>query len=164
MDYSERAIAQRREATIWTKLHLPFALGQLAVCAISVLLIAAFFAGYVPFSVVHASALLKISLMAGAVITGSLWEKDVYGFWWFAPQFFFEDLLTYVVALFQIGYLIVYYHQPNNLAANVAVLMVCYLAYIINVTQYVLKHRSARRSMVLVREQAPQPQHRRRRR
>jgi 3-vinyl bacteriochlorophyllide hydratase len=111
---------------------------------------------------VHDSALLKIALMAGAVITGSLWERAVYGYWWFAPQFFLEDLLTYVVALFQIGYLVVYYHAPNDLAANVSVLIVSYLAYVVNVTQYVLKHRIARRSMALVRQPAPRVEPRRR--
>jgi 3-vinyl bacteriochlorophyllide hydratase len=152
MENNERAIAERRAATIWTRLHPPFAFAQLAVCIASVGLICLFFAGRVSFSLVHDSALLKIALMAGAVITGSLWERAVYGYWWFAPQFFLEDLLTYVVALFQIGYLIVYYHSPDNLAANVAVLIVSYLAYVVNVTQYVLKHQVARRSMVLAKQ------------
>jgi 3-vinyl bacteriochlorophyllide hydratase len=160
MENTERAIAERRAATIWTRLHPPFAFAQLAVCIASVGLICLFFAGRVSFGIVHDSALLKIALMAGAVITGSLWERAVYGYWWFAPQFFLEDLLTYVVALFQIGYLIVYYHSPDNLAANVAVLIVSYLAYVVNVTQYVLKHRIARRSMVLVRAQAPRTERR----
>ncbi len=155
MDDSRLAIAQRREATIWTRIHPPFAFAQLAVCVVSVILIGFFFAGQISFNVVHLSALLKIALMAGAVVTGSLWERAVYGYWWFAPQFFLEDLMTYVVALFQIGYLLVYYHSPDNLAANVAVLIVSYLAYVVNVTQYVLKHASARRAMALVREQSP---------
>ena len=160
MENSERAIAERRAATIWTRLHPPFAFAQLAVCIASVVLICLFFAGRVSFSVVHDSALLKIALMAGAVVTGSLWERAVYGYWWFAPQFFLEDLLTYVVALFQIGYLMVYYHSPDNLAANVAVLIVSYLAYVVNVTQYVLKHQVARRSMVLAKQPAARAERR----
>jgi 3-vinyl bacteriochlorophyllide hydratase len=155
MENSQRAIAERRRATIWTRIHPPFAFAQLAVCLVSIGLIGLFFAGQVSFKVVHVSALAKIALMIGAVVTGSLWERAVYGYWWFAPQFFLEDLLTYVVALFQVGYLIVYYHSPDNLAANVAVLMVTYLAYAVNVTQYVLKNRLARRAMVPVREQSP---------
>jgi 3-vinyl bacteriochlorophyllide hydratase len=160
MENSEQAIAQRRADTIWTRIHPPFAFAQLAVCIVSVGLICLFFAGRISFGIVHDSALLKIALMAGAVITGSLWERAVYGYWWFAPQFFLEDLLTYVVALFQIGYLVVYYHAPNDLAANVSVLIVSYLAYVVNVTQYVLKHRIARRSMVLVRQPAPRAEQR----
>jgi 3-vinyl bacteriochlorophyllide hydratase len=160
MENSERAIAQRRAATIWTRIHPPFAFAQLAVCIVSVGLICLFFAGQVSFKIVHVSALLKIGLMAGAMLTGSLWERAVYGYWWFAPEFFLEDLLTYVVALFQIGYLLVYYHSPDNLAANVAVLIVSYFAYVVNVTQYVLKHRVARRAMVRVAERSPRDERR----
>jgi hypothetical protein len=56
--------------------------------------------------------------------------------------------------------LIVYYHSPDNLAANVAVLIVSYLAYVVNVTQYVLKHQVARRSMVLVKQPAARTERR----
>ncbi len=155
MDYSPGAIAARRAATIWTKIHPPFAFAQLAAWVVSLILLGFFFAGRLPFAVVQTSVLVKISLMAGAVVTGSFWERAVYGYWWFAPEFFLEDLFTYTVALFQIGYLIVYYSAPDNLSANVAVLLVTYFAYAVNVAQYVLKAVGRRTVLVPVREEAP---------
>ena len=154
MDDSPAAIAARRAATIWTKIHPPFAFAQLAAWVVSLILLAFFFAGRVSFDVVQTSVLIKISLMAGAVVTGSFWERAVYGYWWFAPAFFVEDLFTYTVALFQIGYLIVYYSAPENLSANVAVLLVTYFAYAVNVAQYILKAISRRPVLVPVPEEA----------
>ncbi|MFY9779070.1 MAG: 2-vinyl bacteriochlorophyllide hydratase [Candidatus Baltobacteraceae bacterium] len=154
MDDSPGAIAARRAATIWTKIHPPFAFAQLAAWIVSLILLGFFFAGRVPFGVVQISVLVKIALMAGAVVTGSFWERAVYGYWWFAPQFFFEDLFTYTVALFQIGYLIVYYSAPDNLSANVAVLLVTYFAYGVNVTQYIIKAANRRNVLVPVPEEA----------
>jgi hypothetical protein len=65
-----------------------------------------------------------------------------------------EDLFTYTVALFQIGYLIVYYSAPDNLSANVAVLLVTYFAYGVNVAQYIVKAATRRSVLVPVPEEA----------
>jgi len=44
----------------------------------SLVLLVLYFLHVVPFAEVHLSVLIKIVFMIGAVVTGSLWEHDVY--------------------------------------------------------------------------------------
>ncbi len=139
-------IEERRKASIWTRIHPFFAIGQLGVFFVSVTLLGFYFAGRVPFHVVHISVLIKVGLMVGAVITGALWERDVYGMWWFAKEFFVEDIITVVVFALHVVYLACVYTWPANLHFNLALLGVAYIAYITNAGQYIWRHRKNQRN------------------
>ena len=143
---SPEAIQDRRNASTWTLIHPIFAIGQLGVFLVSLVLLALYFAHDVSFRAVHASVLIKIAFMIGAVVTGSLWEHDVYGKWWFAHEFFIEDVMTANVFLLHIGYLITIYAFPGSMRASLAMLGVAYLAYGLNVGQYILSHLRFRQS------------------
>ena len=134
---SPLAMHARRKASIWTMIHPLFAIGQLFAFFVSVALLIAYFRGAVPFHVVHLSVLVKIGLMVGAVVTGSLWEHDMYGFWWFAPDFLIEDVMTLIVFIFQVSYLAVVRFHPAFTAAIVMMLCLAYAVYSINVAQYI---------------------------
>jgi len=136
------AVRERRAASPWTLIHPLFAIGQLLAFLVSVGLLVAYFRGAVPFHVVHVSVLVKIGLMVGAVVTGSLWERDVFGFFWFAPEFLFEDVMTLVVFIFQMSYLAMVALHPDRLSAIVGILCVAYAVYLANVAQYI--HRTQR--------------------
>ena len=140
------AIRERREASIWTSIHPVFAIGQLGVFLASLVLLALYLLHVVPFSAVHLSVLIKIAFMIGAVITGSLWEHDVYGKWWFAHEFFIEDVMTLNVFLLHIGYLVAIYGWPDNSRAFLALLGIAYLVYGLNVCQYIASHMRMRKS------------------
>jgi 3-vinyl bacteriochlorophyllide hydratase len=142
---SLEAVRKRREASVWTKIHPIFAIGQLAVFLVSVTLLILYFFHIVSFETVHVSVLTKIALMIGAVVTGSLWEHDVYGKWWFAYEFLIEDVMTANVFLLHIGYLLVYYFWPENTRAVFAMLFVAYAVYATNVAQYIHSHVNAQR-------------------
>jgi len=134
---SALALHARRKASIWTMIHPLFAIGQLLAFLFSVGLLIGFFRGAVAFHIVHVSVLIKIGLMVGAVITGSLWEHDMYGYWWFAPEFLLEDVMTLIVFIFQLSYLAVVAFHPDFLAAIVMMLCIAYTVYVINVAQYI---------------------------
>jgi 3-vinyl bacteriochlorophyllide hydratase len=136
-DAAQRAMLARRAKSIWTKIHPFFAIGQLLVFFVSVGLLITYFRGGIDFSIVHYSVLLKIGLMVGAVITGSLWEHDVFGHWWFAPEFFVEDCMTAFVFVTQIAYLSVHAVYPTNQNLITQVLLVAYAVYLCNVAQYI---------------------------
>lgn len=140
MVQSSNAIRERRDASVWTSIHPIFAIGQLGVFLMSVVLLALYFVHVVPFAAVHLSVLIKIAFMIGSVVTGSLWEHDVFGKWWFAHEFFVEDVMTANVVLLHAGYLVAVYGWPDNPAAYLAMLGVAYLAYALNVVQYVASH------------------------
>ena len=139
------AVQERSAASIWTRIHPVFAIGQLGVFLVSVVLLALYFLHMVPFTAVHDSVLMKIALMIGAMITGSLWEHDVFGPWWFAHEFFIEDVMTLNVFLLHIGYLITVYVWPQTMNAVLSMLGVAYAVYAFNVAQYIISHMNMNR-------------------
>jgi 3-vinyl bacteriochlorophyllide hydratase len=132
-------IRARRAASVWTKIHPIFAIGQLFSFFVSVGYLIAFYRGAVDFHVVHLTVLIKIALMIGAVITGALWERDVFGYYWFAPEFLFEDVMTLIVFITQAGYLAAAYSHPDRTQFLAAFISVAYVIYIANVAQYVYR-------------------------
>jgi 3-vinyl bacteriochlorophyllide hydratase len=120
-----------------------FALGQLGIFMMSVVLLALYFLHVVPFAAVQLSILIKIVFMIGAVLTGSFWEHDVYGKWWFAHEFFIEDVMTLNVFALHVLYLVTYYVWPWDSRAIIAVLLVAYAVYGLNVLQYIISHVNA---------------------
>jgi len=137
---SVSTIEERQRASKWTRIHPFFAIGQLAIFFISVVLLVLHFLGRVSMDAVHLSVLTKIGFMVGAVITGSLWEKDVFGKWWFANEYFIEDVMTVNVFGLHVLYLFCYYVSPANLKLSLAMLSVAYVVYGLNVAQYILRH------------------------
>jgi 3-vinyl bacteriochlorophyllide hydratase len=129
----------RRAASLWTRIHPVFALAQLAAFFVSVGLLVAYFRGAVSFDAVHQSVIVKVTLMLGAIVTGALWEKDVFGKYWFAPEFMGEDTMTVNVFILHIAYLVMAYTHPDNITAQIGTLIVAYGVYIANVAQYVLR-------------------------
>jgi 3-vinyl bacteriochlorophyllide hydratase len=136
---SSQEMVARRSASIWTKIHPVFALGQLLAFCVSVGLLVGYFRGVVTFDAVHQSVLVKVALMIGAIVTGALWEKDVFGHYWFAPEFLGEDTMTVNVFILHIGYLAMVVAHPDNVTAQIGTLIVAYGVYIANVAQYILR-------------------------
>ena len=134
------SIAERRRASIWTRIHPVFAIGQLGVFLMSAILLALYFFHVTSFAAVYLSVLVKIAFMLGAVVTGSLWEHDVFGAWWFAHEFFLEDVMTLNVFLLHIGFLVTSFVWSANMHAVLAMLLLAYGAYALNVVQYVVRH------------------------
>ncbi len=129
----------KRAASIWTTIHPIFAIGQLLAFFVSVGLLIAYFRHAVPFHAVHVSVLVKIGLMVGAVLTGSFWERDVFGWWWFAPEFLAEDVMTLMVFVLQLSYLAMTWLHPGAMGPIVSVLCFAYAVYVANVAQYIHK-------------------------
>jgi 3-vinyl bacteriochlorophyllide hydratase len=129
----------RRASSLWTKIHPVFALGQLLAFFVSVGLLIGYARGAVSLDVVHQSVLVKVALMLGAIVTGALWEKDVFGKYWFAPEFMGEDTMTVNVFILHLAYLMMAVTHPDNITAQVGTLIVAYGVYVANVAQYVLR-------------------------
>lgn len=145
-------IQQRREASRWTRIHPIFAIGQLGVFLVSLVLLGLYLAHLVPFSTLFVSVLLKVALMIGAVVTGSLWEHDVYGKWWFALEFFVEDVMTANVFWLHALVIATAYVAPANPGLVLAFLSFAYLVYALNVAQYIVQHVGMQQRAVEARE------------
>ena len=78
------------------------------------------------------------------MITGAIWEREVFGRWLFAPAFFWEDVVSIVVLVLHMAY--VYALFSNRLSPDglMALALAAYATYCVNAAQYILKFRLAR--------------------
>lgn len=134
---------RRRDASPWTIVQGVLAPLQFLVFLVSLALVLRFVLtgeGYVAATV---SVVIKTFVLYVIMITGSIWEKVVFGKYLFARPFFWEDVFSMLVLALHTAYLVA-------LAADVAVTtqmalaLAAYASYLVNATQFVLKLRAAR--------------------
>ena len=95
--YTE-AERQRRDSSRWTMVQAVLAPLQFFIFLVSLgLVIRTLLTGEGTFAA-HSSILLKTFALYTIMVTGSLWEKDVFGQYLFAPAFFWEDVVSFGVA------------------------------------------------------------------
>ena len=91
-----------------------------------------------------ASILLKTLLLYLIMITGALWEKEVFGMYLFAPAFFWEDVVSMGVMALHTAYLVALFLGLLSPVALLLLALVAYDTYAANALQFVLKLRTAR--------------------
>jgi 3-vinyl bacteriochlorophyllide hydratase len=94
------------------------------------------------------SIVVKTLVLYTIMVTGSLWEHDVYGRYLFAPAFFWEDAVSMLVIALHTAYLGALATGGLSPRGQMFLALAAYAAYVINATQFVLKLRAARRSEV----------------
>jgi 3-vinyl bacteriochlorophyllide hydratase len=90
------------------------------------------------------SVVVKTLTLYTIMVTGSIWEKVVFGRWLFAESFFWEDVFSMLVLALHTAYLaglIGGWLDPRALAL---LALAAYAAYVVNAAQFVLKLRAAR--------------------
>jgi 3-vinyl bacteriochlorophyllide hydratase len=138
---AERA---RRDATPWTLVQGVLAPVQLVVMLASAGLVLRYLATGEGLQAANASVLLKTGLLYAIMVTGARWEKVVFGRWLFAPAFFWEDVVSFVVIAIHTLYLAGLaggFLGPRGLMYTA---LVAYALYAVNAAQFVLKLRAAR--------------------
>ena len=90
------------------------------------------------------SILLKTVALYAIMITGSIWEKQVFGRWLFAPAFFWEDVVSMLVLGLQTTYVAVFLNGWGSPAQQMTIAIAAYAAYFVNASQFVMKLRAAR--------------------
>ena len=138
---AERA---RRDASPWTTVQAVLAPLQFAACAVSFLLIVRYFLTGHGYALATGSILLKTFALYAIMITGSIWEKAVFGRWLFAPAFFWEDVVSMVVLALQTAYVAALLLGWGTPAQQMTIAVAAYAAYAVNASQFLLKLRAAR--------------------
>ena len=138
---TERA---RRDASPWTKVQAMLAPLQFAVCAVSLLLIVRYLMTGQGYALATGSILLKTVALYAIMITGSIWEKDVFGKWLFARAFFWEDMVSMVVLTLQTTYVVALLRGWGSPAEQMTIAIAAYAAYAVNASQFLMKLRAAR--------------------
>ena len=96
---------ERRDASPWTWVQGVLAPLQFAVFLISAGLVLRFLSTGDGLAIASASVVVKTGLLFTIMITGSLWEKAVFGRYLFAPAFFWEDVVSLLVIALHALYL-----------------------------------------------------------
>lgn len=140
----------RRDATRWTLVQGILAPIQFLAFAISVALIARYLATGDGLAAATASIVVKTMLLYAIMITGAIWEREVFGVYLFAPAFFWEDVFSFLVIGLHTAYLAMLIGGYGDARQQMMLALAAYAAYAINATQFLLKLRAARRDERLV--------------
>jgi len=135
----------RRDATRWTLVQGILAPIQFAVFLISLALVLRYLFTGEGFAVATASIVIKTLVLYAIMITGSIWEREVFGCYLFAPAFFWEDVFSFLVLALHTGYLIALFAGIGGQHGQMMLALAAYASYLVNATQFLLKLREARR-------------------
>jgi len=145
----------RRDATKWTLVQGILAPVQFAVFLVSLALVLRYLATGEGFGVATASVVIKTLLLYAIMITGSIWEREVFGCYLFAPAFFWEDVFSFLVLALHTAYLVALFAGIGDSRQQMLLALAAYASYFVNATQFVLKLRAARRDERLMLAEAP---------
>lgn len=141
--YTE-AERRRRDASPWTRVQGILAPLQFVVFIVSLgLVLRTLLTGEGLFAA-HVSVVVKTLVLYTIMVTGSLWEKAVFGKYLFAPAFFWEDAVSFVVIGLHTAYLAGLFTGLLSHSHLLILALLAYAAYVINAAQFLLKLRSAR--------------------
>jgi 3-vinyl bacteriochlorophyllide hydratase len=134
----------RRDASIWTLVQGVLAPLQFLIFLISLGLVWRFLATGEGAFAADLSIVAKTVALYAIMITGTIWEKAVFGRYLFAPAFFWEDAVSMVVIALHTAYLLMLLGGIGSVEARMWVALAGYAAYIVNAGQFLLKLRAAR--------------------
>jgi 3-vinyl bacteriochlorophyllide hydratase len=133
----------RRDASPWTMVQGILAPVQFLVFLVSLGLVLRFLITGQGEQAATASVVVKTFVLYAIMVTGSFWERAIFGKFLFAPAFFWEDAVSMVVIALHTAYL-----------AALFLALAAYATYMVNAAQFVLKLRAARLSSAAWPDQA----------
>jgi 3-vinyl bacteriochlorophyllide hydratase len=145
---------RRRDASPWTLVQAVLAPLQFLVFLVSLALVLRYLATGEGLQAAILSVVVKTLVLYTIMLTGSIWEKEVYGVWLFAAPFFWEDVFSMLVLALHTAYLVALAQQALSPTGLMLLALAAYAAYVINAGQFLLKLRAAR-----LQGEAPLPSH-----
>mgnify|MGYP000055249352 CR=1 FL=1 len=134
----------RRDASVWTLVQGILAPIQFFVCLISVVLVLRYLTTGHGQDAADISIIIKTFTLYTIMITGSIWEKVVFGKWLFAEPFWWEDAVSMIVIALHTLYLAMLVFALGTVEQRMLVALAAYVTYAVNATQFLLKLRAAR--------------------
>jgi 3-vinyl bacteriochlorophyllide hydratase len=134
----------RRDSSPWTLVQGVLAPIQFAVFLVSLALVLHYLGTGQGAAAATASIVVKTVTLYTIMITGSIWEKVVFGKWLFVPAFFWEDVFSMLVLALHTAYLVALVGGYGSEHGRMLLALAAYATYVINATQFILKLRAAR--------------------
>jgi 3-vinyl bacteriochlorophyllide hydratase len=91
-----------------------------------------------------ASVVIKTLVLYTIMITGCVWEREVFGKYLFAPAFYWEDMFSMLVLALHTAYLAAVFAGIGDGYGQMLLALAAYAAYVVNAGQFVMKLRAAR--------------------
>ena len=135
---------ERRDATVWTTVQGVLAPVQFLIFLVSVILVVRYLVTGEGYMAATISILLKTAALYIIMVTGAIWEKVVFGQYLFAPGFFYEDAVSFIVIALHTLYL--YGLLTGSIAPQILmyITLAAYFTYVVNAGQFLWKLRVAR--------------------
>jgi 3-vinyl bacteriochlorophyllide hydratase len=146
---------RRRDASIWTMVQGVLAPVQFLVFLVSLVLVIRYLETGAGETAATLSVVAKTLALYAIMVTGSIWEREVFGCYLFAPAFFWEDLFSFLVLGLHTAYLVALLAGLGSAQQQMMIALAAYASYFVNATQFVLKLRAARRDERIVLSSAP---------
>lgn len=134
----------RRDKSPWTIVQGILAPLQFLVFLVSVALVVRYLATGEGFALAAASVVIKTAVLYLIMVTGSIWEKEVFGKWLFARPFFWEDVFSMLVLALHTAYIAAVALHIGTPHDQMALALAAYAAYVINAGQFLWKLHLAR--------------------
>ena len=137
---------QRRDASGWTLVQGILAPVQFLVFLVSLALVLRFLTTGTGENAATLSIVVKTLVLYTIMITGSIWEKEVFGQYLFAPAFYWEDMVSMLVLALHTAYLAALWTGTLSVNNLMLLALAAYATYVMNAAQFILKLRAARLS------------------
>ena len=138
----------RRDASPWTLVQAVLAPVQFLVFMVSAVLVLRFLITGAGFETATISVVIKTLVLYTIMITGCIWERDVFGRYLFARAFFWEDFVSMFVLALHTAYLAALLFGSLHARYQMYIALLAYSAYLLNATQFLMKLRAVRREDV----------------
>ena len=135
---------ERRDASAWTLVQGVLAPVQFLIFAVSLGLVLRYLATGSGEAAAIWSIVAKVTALYLIMVTGSIWEKAVFGRWLFARPFWWEDMVSMLVLALHSAYLVALVLDLGSPQARMLLALVAYASYVVNAGQFLLKLRAAR--------------------
>ncbi|RIV85607.1 2-vinyl bacteriochlorophyllide hydratase [Aurantiacibacter zhengii] len=135
---------RRRDNSPWTIVQGVLAPIQFLIFLCSLALVLRYLATGTGEWAADISIVAKTAALYAIMVTGSIWEKVVFGRWLFARPFFWEDVFSMLVLALHTAYLVMLLGAFGTVEQRMMVALAAYAAYVINAGQFLLKLRAAR--------------------
>lgn len=135
---------RRRDESVWTTVQGVLAPLQFLVFLVSLGFVIRYLMTGEGYWIATWSVVLKTFVLYTIMITGSIWEKVVFGKYLFVPAFFWEDVFSMLVLALHTAYLAAVFFGLGTAFEQMMLALAAYVAYVINAVQFILKLRAAR--------------------
>ncbi len=135
---------ERRDASKWTLVQGVLAPVQFLVFLVSLALVLRFLATGEGHQAATISVVVKTLTLYTIMVTGCIWEKDVFGVWLFAPAFYWEDVFSMLVLALHTAYLVAVFTGWLSPRQQMLLALAAYATYLVNAGQFIWKLRMAR--------------------